>query len=58
VVLFDERKLIPDYVTYKSLHGTDFAALNPQGNGFNGFPLNLAELADEISVKIFARLAS
>jgi hypothetical protein len=58
MVLLDERRLVPNYVTYESLHGTDFATLNPQGNGFNGFPLNLTELADEISVKVLARLAS
>jgi hypothetical protein len=58
MMLFDECKFIPYYVTYKSLHGTNFTAFNPQGNGFDGFPLNLTELADEVPVQILARLAS
>jgi hypothetical protein len=57
VVFLEDRGLVPDYVTYESLHGAHLAALDLQGNWLNGLTLDLTELTDHVTVQILTWLA-
>ena len=57
MMLLDDCRFVPDYVTYESLHGTHFAALDLEGNRLNGLSFDLAVLTDDVSVEILSRFA-
>jgi len=47
--------LVPNNVTDKMLHRTNFSVLHIHGNGFNGLPIQLTHLARHILNKVFSR---